>query len=244
MKKIIITTLLLFIILTVGIKTSFFVQAATSSDTPTTEPTKEVTTEPTKKAEQDVQELKDRVANKVSELMKKDNKAFSGFVTEKTVNQFKIKDSQDEIFTVKIDESYNKYFQITGNTKKEIKLENIEKDDYVIISGIEQNKTIEANAIFVDEKYLSDSGQITKIDKEAYSLTITLSSKETITIDVETSTKQRMLNIKTLESEVSGFSKIKEGDTVHFVIKKTSNEKQTSFSAVKLLVIPQEYFIK
>jgi hypothetical protein len=45
--------------------------------------------------------------------------------------------------------------------------------------------------------------------------------------------------------EKSGFSKIKEGDTVHFVVKKTGEEKELNrYSAQKILVIPQEFFIK
>ncbi|EKE14431.1 MAG: hypothetical protein ACD_12C00509G0001 [uncultured bacterium] len=53
-----------------------------------------------------------------------------------------------------------------------------------------------------------------------------------------------MINIKTLLKETIGFSKLKEGDTVHFVVKKTGTEKNNEYSAYKILVIPQEYFIK
>lgn len=53
-----------------------------------------------------------------------------------------------------------------------------------------------------------------------------------------------MVNIKTLDLERVGFSKVKEGDTVHFVVKKTGEEKNNSYSAIKILIIPQEYFIK
>ena len=41
-----------------------------------------------------------------------------------------------------------------------------------------------------------------------------------------------------------GFSKIKEGDSVHFVFKISGDEKNNEYSADKILVIPQEYFIK
>ncbi|MDO9027431.1 MAG: hypothetical protein Q7U68_01010, partial [Candidatus Roizmanbacteria bacterium] len=64
-------------------------------------------------------------------------------------------------------------------------------------------------------------------------------------------TKQFIVNIKTLEIERVGFSKIKEGDTVHFVVKKTGNPLRqladggnNNYSAIKILIIPQEYFIK
>ena len=37
---------------------------------------------------------------------------------------------------------------------------------------------------------------------------------------------------------------IKEGDTIHFVVKKTGTEKNNTYTAVKILIIPQEYFMK
>ncbi len=39
-------------------------------------------------------------------------------------------------------------------------------------------------------------------------------------------------------------SKIKEGDTIHYVLKKTGKEREANrYSALRVMVIPQEYFI-
>ncbi len=138
-----------------------------------------------------------------------------------------------------------KFFQVIGATKKEIKQSQIEKGDYIIVTGPVVDKTINANFVYMDDKYLVKNGKITEVDKEAYSIKITTAEKDNFTLDVETSTKQQILNIKTLEVETVGFSKIKEGDTIHFVVIKTGQEKEVNrFPAEKILIIPQEYFIK
>ncbi|MCX6730950.1 MAG: hypothetical protein NTZ55_03815 [Candidatus Roizmanbacteria bacterium] len=53
-----------------------------------------------------------------------------------------------------------------------------------------------------------------------------------------------MLNAKTKEIESSGFSKIKEGDSVHFVVSKTNpgtGKEKNRYDAVRILMIPQEF---
>jgi len=138
-----------------------------------------------------------------------------------------------------------KIYQIRNNQKNEIKLSQIKKDDYLVVNGPTSETTVSANYIFADEQYLVDVGKITEVDKENYSLKIITSDKETIGLDIETSTKQTILDIKTLELNRTGFSKIKEGDTIHFVIRKSlPNADKTNFLAIKILIIPQEYFIK
>jgi len=105
--------------------------------------------------------------------------------------------------------------------------------------------TITANEIYVDEKYLAKVGRVTEIDSVNYTLKLMTPEKENYNLDIESSTKQSILNIKTLDVEKSGFSKIKEGDMIHFVVKKTAYEqKDNSYSAIKILTIPQEFFIK
>ena len=193
---------------------------------------------PTVAVDKDIQLLKDKVANKVLEIRKKNNKAVSGFVLSNDGNKIKINNNGIEN-QVKLDSTLTKYFQIIGAQKKEIK-----KNNYIIVSGVMADNIITANVVLVDENFLTDSGKITEIDKENYNIKIIASDKNTYSLDIETSTKMSMINIKTLLQEVIGFSKFKEGDTVHFVVKKTGEEKNNNYSAIKILVIPQEYFIK
>ena len=55
------------------------------------------------------------------------------------------------------------------------------------------------------------------------------------------------LNVKTKEIESIGFSKIKAGDTVHFVVSKKSSgtsKEKNRYDAIRVLVIPQEFSVQ
>lgn len=193
----------------------------------------------------DIQNLKDKIATKVAELTKdKNNKAISGLVKSINNNLIIIINENEEEYEVKPDDVISKYYQISGVTKKEIKFNDLKKDMFLIVTGVLNDKTITANTVYVDEMFLVKSGKVTLIDKEKFSLNIVTTEKDTMTLEIETSTKQYMLNVKSLDVEKSGFSKIKEGDTIHFVVKRTGNEKNNIYSANKILIIPQEYFMK
>ncbi|MBI5122942.1 hypothetical protein HZA75_03740 [Candidatus Roizmanbacteria bacterium] len=206
-------------------------------------PSASASSSPTVVVDKDIQLLKDKIANKVSEIRKKNNKAISGFVVSNDGNKMKINNNGEEN-QVKFDDTLTKYFKITGAQKKEIKANDIKKNDYAIISGVMADNIITANVVLIDENFLVDSGKITEINKDSYNVKVSTSDKNTYSLDFETYTKQFMINIKTLDLERVGFSKIKEGDTVHFVVKKTNEEKNNNYSVIKILIIPQEYFIK
>ncbi len=205
-------------------------------------PSSTASSSPSIVVDKDIQQLKDKVANKVLEIRRQNNKAISGFVLSRDGNGMKI--NSDEVNQVKFDDTLTKVFKVLGTSKKEIKKDDIEKNDYVIVSGVVSDNTITANIVLIDENFLVDSGKITEINKETYNIKVLTSDKNTYSLDIETGTKQYMVNIKTLLKETIGFSKLKEGDTVHFVVKKTGSEKNNTYSAYKILVIPQEYFIK
>ena len=191
--------------------------------------------------EKNIQVFKDKIAN----VIKKTNKALSGFVTSNNGSVIKIKDANNIAYEIKLDNELTKYFKISGAAKKEIKADDISKDDYIIVTGVLTDKSVAANSIFIDEGYLVGSGKISEVDKDNYSVKVINSAKETFTLDIENSTKQTILNTKSLAIEQTGFSKIKEGDYAHFVVKKgVSANKDNKYSAEKILIIPQEYFIK
>ncbi|KKQ64649.1 MAG: hypothetical protein US86_C0018G0001, partial [Candidatus Daviesbacteria bacterium GW2011_GWA2_38_24] len=213
------------------------------AQTKTLLPSPEASASPTTVVDRDIQQLKDKIANKVLEIRKKNNKAVSGFVISNDGNTMKINNNGEEN-QIKFDDTLTKYFKITGAQKKEIKVDDIKKNDYAIVSGVVTDNIITANVVLIDENFLVDSGKITEINKDSYNVKVLTSDKDTYSLDFETNTKQFIINIKTLDLEKAGFSKIKEGDTVHFVVKKTGGEKNNNYSAVKILIIPQEYFIK
>jgi len=197
----------------------------------------------TSSSEKDIEILKEKIASKVAELRQENNQAFSGTIINIGNRQIEIKDNNEQKILVKLDESLTKYYQIKNNQKKEINFSDLEKGDYIIVTGIATDKEINADSIFIDEKYLVDFGQIIEINRQEYWLKVLTLTNENLILDVETFTKQVILNIKNLQLETIGFSKIKEGDMINFVVK-DEKSKRDRFSAQKILVIPQEYFLK
>ena len=195
--------------------------------------------------ETEIKDFKDKIASKVAELEKKDQRAVAGFIVKNDKTQITLKTEDKTNLQIKIDDVLTKIYKISGATKKEIQIEDLAKDDYIIVTGPINDTVITANEIYVDERYLVKVGRVTEVNKTDYSLKVMTAEKEEYLLDIETQTRQLMLNIKTLEFEKAGFSKIKEGDLVHFVVKKTEFEqKDNHFSAAKILIIPQEFFIK
>lgn len=220
-------------------------QASGAVSVATLSPSLKVVSPTISSEEKEIHALKEKIATKVAQLRKQNNKAISGKIQEIKDNTFKIITQQDEEFEIKIDSALTKFFDITTGVKKEIKLAAVEKGDYIVVTGMINGKIVDANFIYLDQPYLLGWGKVAEINKASYYLLVTTPEKENYTLDIETYTKEQILNIKTLEVEKAGFSKIKEGDTIHFVVKGDFKEAEPNrYSAQKILIIPQEYFLK
>jgi hypothetical protein len=195
----------------------------------------------TSSSEKEVEILKEKIASKVAQIRQENNQAVSGKIINLSENQIEIKDNNDKKILIKLDPTLTKYYRIKNNQKKEINFSDLEKNNYVVVSGITTDKGINANLIFVDEKYLVEFGRVIEINKDSYWLKINTITNENIILDIETYTEQLILNIKDLQLEKTGFSKIKEGDMINFVAKDEKNENN-HFSAQKIIVIPQSIF--
>lgn len=194
-------------------------------------------------ANSDVEQLRKKLAEKVTELKKKNYKPYSGEITKLADTTLTIETRSGEM-EVKIDSTVTTIYQISGSTKKEIKTDDLEKGDYIIVTGPVLDKTIDANLIFRDETFVVGSGKIVEVDTDGFLVKVITQDKSNYSFDIEKNTQMQLLNIKTLEPEKIGFSKLKEGDMIHYVADKPKEKTSTRFSAVKLLVIPQEYFNK
>lgn len=211
------------------------VRAQTKTPTPTsaTQEQKEIDT------------LKEKLASKVAELRKKNDNAVSGSIISKATNLIKIKTQRETFFDIKIDPQLTKFYQIAGTQKKDVDFTDLEKGDYIIVTGPIDGKTVTANFIYEDEQFLVESGKITEINTTDFYMRVITAQKETFTLDLEADTKKLLLDPKLLTTDLTTVAKIKVGDTVHFAVKVTGQEKEKNrYSAQKLLVIPQEYFMK
>ena len=194
--------------------------------------------------EPEIKDLKEKIATKVAELRKKSQKPIAGTVAEISDKTIKISSEDLDEYEVKTDDSLTKYYQI-GTTYKELKFADLKKGDYIIVTGPLLDKSVDANVIYRDESYTVVSGKITIVDKDNFLVKVTTISKDNYVFDIEKKTRQEILNIKTLEIDKATFSKIKEGDTIHIAAKKDPKIKEEGrFSAIRFLVIPQEYFQK
>ncbi len=193
----------------------------------------------------EAQSLKDKIASKVAELQHKEQKAVAGSITEISQAVIKIKNSEEATYTIKLDKVLTKVFTIAGSNKKEAQISDLKKGDYIIVSGPADNKNITANSIYKDEQFFIGSGKITEVNQSDSSIKALTTEKDNYILDIETFTKKFMLNVKTFNVETITLSKIKEGDTIHFVYKKAGKEREKNrYSVQKILIIPQEYFIK
>ncbi len=236
MKIKLINYLIILFLTSFVFKLVVFGQEATSSPT--------VTKKVTATEENAIKDLKEKVANKVAEIRKKNSRAVAGRATKISTGSIKIKKNDNEDFEIKLDETLTKYYRILGAVQKEIKKEDLEENDYLIATGVINERVITANSVFVDQPFLVGSGKITEVDKENYNIKVVAADKTVYNLRIENTTKQQITNIKTLEIERAGFSKIIVGDSVHFVVEVKGDEKDNTYQADKILIVPQEYFIK
>jgi hypothetical protein len=193
-------------------------------------------------SDDNIKSLKDKIATKVAELRQQNKKIVTGVVNKKEQEVIELK-SDEKIFKVTTDDVLTKIYSLDNNSLKEIKIEDLKKDDFIIVLGPLIEDSISANYIYKDQPYVVGSGKVTEVNNSDYSLKIITQEKDEYILDIELSTKQQILDIKTLKTNPSGFSKIKEGDSIHFVFKKPKEEKFTRVSALRILIIPQEYFV-
>jgi hypothetical protein len=202
------------------------------------------TTSPSAVEEKQITELKEKIASKVAEIQKENYKGVRGFIKKIDKDSIIIEDNLNKQFEIKTDAVVTKYYRLENNTQKEINRDDLKNNQFIFVNGILNGDQVEANGIFIDEAFYINTGQIIEINKEEYFLRVQLLEKKVITVDIESYTKQQIINLKTLALELVGFSKFKEGDTIHFVAKITDPEKTDRFSALKTLLVPQEFFIK
>lgn len=192
-------------------------------------------------SEETIKSLKDKIATKVAELRQKNKKIVSGVISKKEGNNIELK-SEEKIYKVVTDELLTIYYLITNNSQREIKAQDLTKGDFIIAVGPLVEDSINANYIYKDQPYLVALGKVLEVNKENYYLKVETTGKDEYIVDIEVSTKQQILDIKTLTPVPSGFSKIKEGDFIHFSAKKPETEKSSRISASRILIVPQEYF--
>lgn len=191
----------------------------------------------------DLRKLRDRLASVVAQLRKKDEQVVVGELKAVSSATLEVDTIAGTVQTVQLDETLTKYYKISGAAKEEITQKDIKTGEYVIITGMRTEGTFSANEVYVDEPYDSKAGRVTEINSIDYSLKLETFDKETITVDIDRSVTQEILNTAGLNLEGASFTRIREGDTVHIVYPVTSIKKQvTRVTPSRILIIPLAYF--
>ena len=189
--------------------------------------------------------LKEKVAEKVLGMKGNVDKAISGLIQLIDDKIVTLSTPDGTEVDITLDDTLSKYYTIQGTAVRDSKKDQFEKGDYVFAVGPEINGSVNANGIYSDVRYSIYSGKITEVDSEEFTVKVVTSDKNNLILDIQTFTTQEMLDIKTLELAKVGFSKLKEGDSIHVVVKANlANPKQTRFDAEKILIIPNEYFLQ
>lgn len=224
MKKLFLITTILFLTLTSN------VNAAT---TPTVAPTTKETLD--KKLSDQINNLKEKIASRVSELNLVEKRGMIGVIVEISGNKITLTDVTGKTRFVDVDE-ITKFS--SASSKESFGLSDLKKGTRITVLGLynKQSKRILARfiATTVDPTFLS--GAISSIDSENFFITITTPDKKNIKVDVQTSTKTSSYD-KTDGLVKSGFSKLEVGNRI-VVIGFPDKKDPALIVASRVVVLP------
>lgn len=207
MKKIIGINIILVIALFAG---SVQAYAAVPSEKPVVS-TASAQKDVGEKLNQQINQLKERIASRVAELNLVEKRGFIGTVTEASDTQVKLTDLNGKIRFVDVDE----ITKFTSPDNKNFGISDLTKNTKVSVVGLYNKQSQRILARFIDEMTMPSilSGTVLKIDKKNFVVTVTTAGNKEKRIDIETSTKINSYS-KDTDLERSGFSKLQAGDRV------------------------------
>ena len=197
--------------------------------TPT--PTQDTSTQ--QKLDKQINQLKDKIASRVSELNLVEKRGIIGTVEEVKGNQITLTDRDGNTRYIDVDE-ITKFSSPT--TKTNFGISDLTKGTQVSALGLYNKQSKRILARFVDEYVVPTrvSGVISEVDKKNFQASVATSASKQTTIDVGSST---IITSYTKDAgEVkSGFSKLTNGDRV-FVVG-YPDKKDPSLLVVSRMVI-------
>lgn len=231
MKKV----LILFLILFFSTSYVYSQEETTDSPTPTVKEEEKKEKEAENETDDKIQELKEKVADKVAELKKEKLGGITGNLQSASEEALII--TIDEVeYSVQLDEDTHIYSLDKNLKKQEIKLTDIDKNEIITVIGTidTEEKTAQALVIVKRTSPLSLVGKVDSVSTKDGTITLTTLEGETQTVDYEVSTKSLMFDPQKQETVKIGLSKITEGAKIHvWAIK---NEETTS--ALRILILP------
>lgn len=207
---------------------SFFTDSALATATPTPTNTNSTVKE---KLDQQINQLKEKIASRVSELNLVEKRGMIGIVAEVKGNQITLTDMEGNTRFADVDELTK--FSSAG--AKGFGLSDLTKGTKISILGNynKQSKRILARFISTYTSPLLYTGTITELNAKQFQITITTADQKTVNVDINTSTK--VSSYTSAEGLARyGFSKLAIGDKV-FVAGNPDKTTPTLVAATRVI---------
>ncbi len=225
MKKILYLFLLFLAFLMFSSKLSLAASPTPKDDTPT----------PTNASQEQLDELKEKIASKVAQLKLTEKRGTIGTVLENTNTQITVIDYQDNQRFVDVDE----LTKFSSPKEDNFGVSDIKEGDVIGILGIynKQSRRILAREINVITSPKFINGVVYSVNNDDYYLTVATNSQKIVTIDVENITKTFSYD-KESGLLKSGFSKI-EKDVSILLVGYESKANKDRITAIRIILLPQ-----
>lgn len=200
------------------------------------EPTISETTAKNEMLNQQINDLKTRIASKVAQLKLVERKGILGNVTEISNTQITLLDSANNIRFVDVDE-LTKFS--SPSAKGTFGISDITKGTTIGALGLYNKESRRILARFVNSYTLPKiiHGAITNVDSDNFTLNVILENQEINLVDVETVTKT-LSYTKNDGLTRLGFSKIKEGQRIMVAGFKDVKNKN-KITATRIIIFPE-----
>jgi hypothetical protein len=185
----------------------------TPATTPKSSPTS--STNPVgEKLDKQINELKEKIASRVSELKLVEKRAIIGTVTEVSANKVTLNDSEGDKRIIDVDE----ITKFTAPSKASFGLSDLTKGTKISVLGIYNKQSKRILARFIEQTVTPTyvSGAIVDIDSKNFQLVITTEDQKKIKIDIGSTTKI-LAYTKKDDLGKYGFTKLEIGDRVNVI---------------------------
>lgn len=193
------------------------------------------------KLDEQINELKEKIASRVSELNLVEKRGIIGTVTETKGNQLTITDVGGNTRYVDVDEITK--FSQAGNQNANFGLSDITAGTRISALGIynKQSKRLLARFVKTYSEPALYSGVITSIDAKNFQIAVMTPEQKEIKVDIETSTK---LSSYTIADGLAryGFSKLAVGDRISLaaIQSRTDSNALVASRLVNFIGIPKD----
>jgi len=201
----------------------------------TATPTPEATSSTTDTIDQQINDLKTRIASRVAQLKLVEKRGIIAKVTDLSDTQITVSDLEQNNKFIDVDELTR--FS-SPDTNESFGISDIAKNTYIGVLGLYNKESRRILARFVNVIYLPQiiHGAVNSIDTKNFIVAVTTDDGKKVNLDIETTTKT-FSYFKSEGMIRTGFSKINENDRIIALVKPNPEKNRTS--ALKITLLPE-----